>query len=556
MRRRGRPPTQDVLTPREWEVLELLRQGLSNREIAERLGISYDGARYHVSEILSKLGLSSRDEAAAWQPEATPTERPWGFMGGLLLKAPDGLLGKAAATALVGAGAFGIGLLALSLIVMQGRSAATMGKVAYVVDGNVWVKELPDSTPNQITDSGSGLAPEWSASGEWLSFYRESPPGGSAETWIVRADGTDARTLGDTGPAFWSPTDDRFAVGFDLGLAVESADGSQRTELVPPPDDPYDTKTFGAYTWSPDGQWISFEDVSGLAPGSEFTGPRYNFVYRIRADGGGPPIEVYRQLVRVWDSPPEDEIRVQVRQHGWSSDGQTYLLSRSMVPGVEYDAALSAGEQPDEGFQLVTVSLVEGSIVETGITSRAYSLPRSPNGDSVLVNAGVDLRNWLDRRITLFEPSSGDVFELTNADFAALDPSWSPNGRQIAYTSAPAGPDVSRDDPTAIRAFSERHIWAMNGDGSNQRQLTNDSAYRDEHATWTADEEYILFARIGLLEPDTDISLWLLHMPSGDVELVADDIFTSQRRLMGRPYDVRSDPSPLWGQLFAYWQPD
>jgi DNA-binding NarL/FixJ family response regulator len=55
--RRGRPPYPDVLTPREQEVMTLLREGRTNREIAERLGISLNGARYHVSEILSKLGV-------------------------------------------------------------------------------------------------------------------------------------------------------------------------------------------------------------------------------------------------------------------------------------------------------------------------------------------------------------------------------------------------------------------------------------------------------------------------------------------------------------------
>ena len=57
MRRRGRPPYPDVLTPREWEVLALLREGLSNEEIGQRLGISLAGAKWHVSEILSKLVL-------------------------------------------------------------------------------------------------------------------------------------------------------------------------------------------------------------------------------------------------------------------------------------------------------------------------------------------------------------------------------------------------------------------------------------------------------------------------------------------------------------------
>jgi DNA-binding CsgD family transcriptional regulator len=65
--RRGRPPYPDLLTPREQVVLDLLRRGQTNQQIADRLGISLPGARYHVSEILSKLGVGSRQEAAAWQ---------------------------------------------------------------------------------------------------------------------------------------------------------------------------------------------------------------------------------------------------------------------------------------------------------------------------------------------------------------------------------------------------------------------------------------------------------------------------------------------------------
>ena len=55
----------DSLTPREREVLALLRRGLTNEEIAHRLDISLDGAKYHVSQILSKLGVATREEAAA-----------------------------------------------------------------------------------------------------------------------------------------------------------------------------------------------------------------------------------------------------------------------------------------------------------------------------------------------------------------------------------------------------------------------------------------------------------------------------------------------------------
>jgi two-component system, NarL family, nitrate/nitrite response regulator NarL len=51
------------LTPREREALELLGQGLSNREIGARLGISEHTAKFHVASIAAKLGASSRTEA-------------------------------------------------------------------------------------------------------------------------------------------------------------------------------------------------------------------------------------------------------------------------------------------------------------------------------------------------------------------------------------------------------------------------------------------------------------------------------------------------------------
>lgn len=53
-------------TPRQREVLNLLVRGYTNGQIADELGISLDGAKWHVSEIITRLGVDSRDDAAEY----------------------------------------------------------------------------------------------------------------------------------------------------------------------------------------------------------------------------------------------------------------------------------------------------------------------------------------------------------------------------------------------------------------------------------------------------------------------------------------------------------
>ena len=62
----GRPPYPDVLTPAEWRVVEAVRHGLTNPDIARRQGVSTDAIKYHVANALLKLGLSKRADLRRW----------------------------------------------------------------------------------------------------------------------------------------------------------------------------------------------------------------------------------------------------------------------------------------------------------------------------------------------------------------------------------------------------------------------------------------------------------------------------------------------------------
>jgi DNA-binding NarL/FixJ family response regulator len=58
-------PEVEKLSPRELEILNLIAPGFSNKEIADRLGISIESIRWHLKNIYHKLHVHSRTEAAS-----------------------------------------------------------------------------------------------------------------------------------------------------------------------------------------------------------------------------------------------------------------------------------------------------------------------------------------------------------------------------------------------------------------------------------------------------------------------------------------------------------
>lgn len=96
-----------AFTEREREVLDLIVRGHTNGEIAEELDISFATAKWHVSELIGKVGVSSREEVADyWRRERSPRRRLTRALRGLLagpaLKlASGGAIAGVAATAVV-----------------------------------------------------------------------------------------------------------------------------------------------------------------------------------------------------------------------------------------------------------------------------------------------------------------------------------------------------------------------------------------------------------------------------------------------------------------------
>lgn len=62
----GQPDVEIALTKRESEVLRQIALGLTNKEIAQSLHISYETVKEHVQHVLRKIGVSDRTQAAVW----------------------------------------------------------------------------------------------------------------------------------------------------------------------------------------------------------------------------------------------------------------------------------------------------------------------------------------------------------------------------------------------------------------------------------------------------------------------------------------------------------
>ena len=390
-------------------------------------------------------------------------------------------------------------LLTPSAIVQGETDSHPLGILAYLKGGDWWVKEFPGGQAQRLaTDDGRSARPSWSPSGQWMAYLKDG------ELWVVQPSGADARALspGTKVDTFaWSPASDTLAYITRTGsLHIASADEWCEREVVAAADGRERMGLF-VLAWSPNGKWLAYvreEVMKEKQPPDN----RYASLWRIRTDGSDAT-----ELFNTASVPGGLMVA------GWSPDSQYILFwpvplfsSSLLADGTSLMAIPASGGQP--------VKLVESMLAHDDF------LAWSPDGKLLAVTEGSGRQMWLHKRIAVVEPTSGTLTYLTDDRTAAFSPAWSPDEQRIAYVAAP---DISfvGGGEEAKAGTTQRRIWVMNRDGSAQRQLTHDAAYRDERPLWSADGSHILFAR---LDQKGRASLWLIRNDGSELQPVVDEL--------------------------------
>ncbi len=148
------------LSPRQRQVLDLISRGRTNAEIADLLGVSLDGAKYHVREILAKLEVDSREEAASyWHAYNRPTAK--------LARALSGVFGLGTLKAVVGGAALvatGGAVAAIVVGINAGRDDGSGGEPAATVPvGETVTPPAATPTPDPSGTPGAETPEQFAA---------------------------------------------------------------------------------------------------------------------------------------------------------------------------------------------------------------------------------------------------------------------------------------------------------------------------------------------------------------------------------------------------------
>jgi DNA-binding CsgD family transcriptional regulator/dipeptidyl aminopeptidase/acylaminoacyl peptidase len=528
-------------TPRQREVLDLLARGYTNPQIAVALGVTLDGAKWHVREVLTKLGASNREEAAEW----------WRQERSLRARVVKPLRGLAVLTASRGVllvlGAVAVGVVVVVAVaglrggdepagptanVSESPPTATApgqgganptpdasfagipgggSKVAWVAGGRIWAKTINGSAVLVTPAATDDAEPKWSLSGKWLAFRR-----GNA-VWVI-GESTPPTALVDVGVGGfeWSPVGDVLALTTAAGrlLVWDPASGASR-ELA--------RKTFfGSFAWSPDARQIAFAEMPVPGP-----------------TDGGQPSPGRLVVVDVGSGQATELARKEPGQGwfiiaGWAGDGTAVLFWDNAAAS----ASIAAGGLPLKSIDVASrrvSALADAHIYRDFVGSAGARVAViGEDGDASF------RETWVGQALML--GGAGSVTAVTPRDESVSSVAWSPDGTKLAYDSMPALLGVTGSEPARVGMMARR-IWVMDASTKAKKRLTDDSAYRDEYPRWSADGQSIVFLRI---DNDSQASIWTVPANGGTPTMIASGVALSDG-WFGYYGHVE------WPAVFDYW---
>ncbi|MDI7276108.1 MAG: hypothetical protein QME94_09015 [Anaerolineae bacterium] len=377
------------------------------------------------------------------------------------------------------------------------RSESALGSLAYVLAGDIWVRNLPDGDPVRLTSDGGNSSPRLSHSGRWVAFLK-----GQA-LWLARADASaPPLALAPEGClAFgWSPVADRLGyVSGRGGLLVRDVATDEDLVLAGEGEAKLSVERFA---WDPSGRWLACQAVEAGGSGA---GPSRQVLRILGADG-----QAGTDLV-VATSPLQDGILLA----GWSGDGRHVLFWQG-----PRSASIAA-----DGLVLQSVPATGGEVRTLAVTMLPYGdlLATSPPSDRLGLVVGSGRETWKHKNLVVMSATGEAARQLDAPGQVPASASWSPAGRLIAYSAMPA-PEL---EPVRLdqidQALAGRRIWVVAEDGTGRLQLTDDPEYRDERPLWSADGQHILFVRIW----QGRASLWLMRSDGSQPREVVPEIGAS-----------------------------
>jgi hypothetical protein len=410
-----------------------------------------------------------------------------------------------------------------------------LGRVAYMKDGDIWVKPLPEGEALRLTSDGMNSFPRWSPSGKWLAYLH-----GEGQLNLVRADGTGAHVL-DHGPVkefAWSPTADQLAFTLGWGqpdeLWVVNADGTHQVNLVSRQgvgESSGQVESAGSFLWHPMGGKLIYEQWVG-GPNQPQT---YQGLWEVNSFTGEdrqPAIDT---------GVPEDNQGVLA---GWMAGGKLLLVWRNYLG--------SAGTIVDGGplWQLPYAATGQAEPIIDMLTHKDYFSADPTNTGRLAAISGMGRETWADKGLYLYDYTARTGRILTGSDEAAAFPAFSPDGMRLAYVAMP-DQETGLEIEALHQALLGRDLWLIElragnpEDPGQSRQLTNDPAYRDERPEWSRDGQFLLFPR---LDAADNVSLWLAPVVGGEPILVLDSL-ASDFDWFGYTGYI------YWDAWYDWWQP-